>query len=62
MQTIEILGVPASPYTRKMLALLRYRRIPYRVLWGSHIAPTGRLPGAQGQFAANDLFANRCRT
>lgn len=44
MQTIEILGVPASPYTRKMLALLRYRRIPYRVLWGSHIAPPAGYP------------------
>lgn len=44
MQTVEILGVPASPYTRKMLALLRYRRIPYRVLWGSHIAPPAGYP------------------
>lgn len=44
MQTIEILGVPASPYTRKMLALLRYRRIPHRVLWGSHMAPPAGYP------------------
>jgi glutathione S-transferase len=44
MQTVEILGVPASPYTRKILALLRYRRIPYRVLWGSHIAPPAGYP------------------
>lgn len=44
MKAIEILGVPASPYTRKILALLRYRRIPYRVLWGSHIEPPAGYP------------------
>ncbi len=42
MKKIELLGVPGSPYTRKMLALLRYRRIPYEVIWGSHLhAPAG---------------------
>ena len=30
---IPIGGNPASPYTRKMLSLLRYRRIPYSVQW-----------------------------
>jgi len=33
-QPIVILGVPASPYTRKMLAYLRYRTIPYSYISG----------------------------
>ena len=34
LNPIPVIGVPASPYTRKMVALLRYRRIPYIVEWG----------------------------
>lgn len=30
---IELRGMPGSPYTRKMLAWLRYKQIPYAVHW-----------------------------
>lgn len=42
MHAVELLGAPGSPYSRKMLALLRYRRIAHRMIWGSHMQP---LPG-----------------
>tara|TARA_B100001094_G_scaffold290784_1_gene308632 strand:+ start:968 stop:2032 length:1065 start_codon:yes stop_codon:yes gene_type:complete len=33
-EPIELMGAPGSPYTRKMLALLRYKRVNYRLLPG----------------------------
>ncbi len=33
-EQIKLIGNVASPYTRKMVAYLRYKRIPYEVIWG----------------------------
>ena len=39
MTAVELMGAPGSPYTRKMLALMRYRRIPYQISWQSFMSP-----------------------
>ncbi|MBO6669802.1 glutathione S-transferase N-terminal domain-containing protein, partial [Parvibaculum sp.] len=50
-------GVPGSPYTRKMLALLRYRRIPYRLILASHDGLAG-LPKAKVSLLPTFYFPN----
>ncbi|WP_310621749.1 glutathione S-transferase family protein [Flexibacterium corallicola] len=41
VDTLEFAGSPGSPYSMKMLAYMRYRRIPYAF----HIVPHGALKG-----------------
>ena len=43
-ERLELLGAPGSPYTRKMLALLRYRRIAHSMIWGGHRNPPEDYP------------------
>lgn len=38
---LELTGAPGSPYTRKMIATMRYRHIPYSVFWGNGNIPEG---------------------
>lgn len=61
---LQLMGVPGSPYTRKMLGVMRYRHIPYRLLMGHQsvpnhlprpkvpLLPTFFLPDAQGVMQA----------
>ncbi|MEO0881873.1 MAG: glutathione S-transferase family protein [Pseudomonadota bacterium] len=41
VERLELTGAPGSPYTRKMIALMRYRHIPYKVYWGNGNIPAG---------------------
>ena len=41
-EPVKFKGVPGSPYTRKMLAYLRFRHIRYQLLIGDQINQSDR--------------------
>ena len=61
---VTLSGIPGSPYTRKVLAVLRYRRIPYHLITPAtavergmpepkvHLLPTVYLPSQAGEIEA----------
>ncbi|WP_375209848.1 glutathione S-transferase family protein [Hyphomonas jannaschiana] len=55
---LVLMGAPGSPYTRKMVALLRYRHIPYAVLWGGHQNPPPGLPQPKVKLLPTFYFPN----
>ena len=63
MERIIVKGAPGSPYTRKMLSLLRYRRLPYNFLVGGlfdeGIMDTSHLPKAKVNLMPTIYFKNK---
>ena len=49
-ERITLGGAPGSPYTRKMLALLRYRRLPYRFIHDNPAAGAPTAPAIEGSY------------
>jgi glutathione S-transferase len=47
LSRLHVLGAAGSPYTRKVIAALRYRHIPYALHWGSHRSPMPGFPEAK---------------
>ena len=48
---ITLIGSPPSPYTRKMIALMRYRHIAYRIIWDNPAAILAEIGVAKPKVA-----------
>ena len=63
MKRIIVKGAPGSPYTRKMLSLLRYRRLGYNFLIGGlfddGLMDTSHLPKAKVNLMPTFYFENK---
>jgi len=42
-KTLTLIGAVPSPYTRKMVALLRYRHLKYRIIWDDPVTVLKRM-------------------
>ena len=51
---IKVFGNVGSPYTQKMLSLLRYRNIPYSVSWGDVVQNLSLPTNLCGMFKTQD--------
>ena len=56
-QAIALTGAPGSPYTRKMLALMRYRQIPYRLMIAGSVE-SNAMPKAKVSLLPTFYFAD----
>jgi glutathione S-transferase len=55
-ERLRLIGATASPYTRKMLSLLRYRRIPYSITWGDPAAALDAMGLAKPKIVFHPTF------
>ena len=55
---LTLMGAPGSPYTRKMLAVLRYRHLPYRLIIGTQQSEAQGLPKAKVGLLPTFYFPN----